>query len=1342
VRAGVRSAEHRPRVTLALAGLVLLSGAVGFLTLVAAPTPATPLGHLSLGGPRAGPISPHLSPFSARPLEGNHTRAALLPTPRAGPGTVPPNVSISVALFNRSTFQGLANVVPNDAPGAIAVDPVSLRLYVADQNSSEVSIINLTSNEVIGTLQFPTGGPISSLAIDNLSQELYGVDSTYGYVDALNLTGNHSTAAELKVGSPQAVAYDSGTGEVLVSSASPDQLLVFNGTNHTLLSSYSTPGSPDGIAVDPSAGVAFVASSSSDSVSRIALSNGSVRNISVGVGPTGVAFDPVNNSFFVSNSGSDNVSVVNLTTLGVRSVPVGSAPSAILYDGPADEVYVANSGGSNLSLLNASNPSRATSLTVGSFPSYLACDRKANQLFVSETSTYNITVLNTSIENVSAEITVGATPLLVSWLAEEGQLLVSDASAQWGYALNATNGAAAPIPVAGMGAVSSVTVPALGRLFVASTLEDRIWAISLENASVVDSVSLPHGPASLAYDPGSGRLFATDPVDSTVEAFDAATLRETGTVHFPTPGQNVSLSGLAVELPTQQLFVAERAAGKVAIVNATTLQFVTNLSVPSPTAVTFAAEFNRIVVASGSNLVFFAGATHLLITTLHLDTPIGSLTSSPSTGDLYVGSLSNNSMEVVEANPALPRGNITLLSLPGSPALDGASGLLWIPQPSLGELVGVPTSGTDPVWIQNLSAGPSSVPVGIEMNFTTSVSGGVHPYRYLYSGLPPGCATLNRTRLACSPDRAGNYTVRLEVKDATGNSTNATVFLNVSAKPVVVLGGFTASPTGIDLGASADLRVYASTNYGNLSYSYSGLPSGCAGANSSTLRCTPNVTGNFTIHVSVEGGLGSRANDSLNLSVFSDPFLASFRASLDALDAGQTTILTSQPRGGSPPFALEYTGLPTGCVSMNSTNLSCRPSGSGNFTVILSATDAVGGRTNATLTLVVTPATVIGSFEATPGAVDVDESVSFLTQASGGAKFLSFAYAGLPPGCAELNLSELTCNPSLPGNYSVTVSVHDALAPAINRSLLLKVAPRPSISSFRASPVDSEVGGFITLRVGASGGTGFLAYSYTQLPAGCGVPDTAVVSCQVNAPGAFTSVVTVTDSAQTSALASVSYQVFPVGTVHPSILSFASSSSGTRVGQTIVLTVTVANSTAPFRYTFGGLPGGCTSQNTSVLPCTPSASGSFTVTVSVKSPYGGVANGSLNLTILAASPTTSSSAPRSSGLPLFTIAVGVAIALFAILLLILFQQRRRDRTPPDEALPAVPSAPPPPPAVADPEPPPAPAAPAAPEVVPTPTVSPSDSLMELEAELENLSKELREQPASEDAPPESPSGPQ
>ncbi len=53
------------------------------------------------------------------------------------------------------------------------------------------------------------------------------------------------------------------------------------------------------------------------------------------------------------------------------------------------------------------------------------------------------------------------------------------------------------------------------------------------------------------------------------------------------------------------------------------------------------------------------------------------------------------------------------------------------------------------------------------------------------------------------------------------------------------------------------------------------------------------------------------------------------------------------------------------------------------------------------------------------------------------------------------------------------------------------------------------------------------------------------------------------------------------------------------VGAPLQLSTGVSGGTAPFSYTYGGLPTGCTSQNASTVGCTPTASGPFAVTVTV-----------------------------------------------------------------------------------------------------------------------------------------------
>jgi hypothetical protein len=80
----------------------------------------------------------------------------------------------------------------------------------------------------------------------------------------------------------------------------------------------------------------------------------------------------------------------------------------------------------------------------------------------------------------------------------------------------------------------------------------------------------------------------------------------------------------------------------------------------------------------------------------------------------------------------------------------------------------------------NISAFGASVLEGSLTPLGGSVVGGLSPYSYLWSGLPPGCATSNQSALDCAPSSYGTYTVNLEVTDRNGMSAFANATLVVT----------------------------------------------------------------------------------------------------------------------------------------------------------------------------------------------------------------------------------------------------------------------------------------------------------------------------------------------------------------------------------------------------------------------------------------------------------------------------------------------------------------------------------------------------------------------------------
>ncbi len=115
------------------------------------------------------------------------------------------------------------------------------------------------------------------------------------------------------------------------------------------------------------------------------------------------------------------------------------------------------------------------------------------------------------------------------------------------------------------------------------------------------------------------------------------------------------------------------------------------------------------------------------------------------------------------------------------------------------------------------------------------------------------------------------------------------------------------------------------------------------------------------------------------------------------------------------------------------------------------------------------------------------------------------------------------------------------------------------------------------------------------------------------------------------------------------------------------LTADVSGGTSPFHYSYSGLPAGCTTENTPTLPCTPTAAGSFRITVTATDDLGNTTQGNATLTVTSSS---GASAPSSSGVGDW-VWILVAVVVVVVVLVVLVVARRRRPSPP-----APPGAPP------------------------------------------------------------------
>ncbi len=81
--------------------------------------------------------------------------------------------------------------------------------------------------------------------------------------------------------------------------------------------------------------------------------------------------------------------------------------------------------------------------------------------------------------------------------------------------------------------------------------------------------------------------------------------------------------------------------------------------------------------------------------------------------------------------------------------------------------------------ITSFSADPASIHLGEPATLSAAVAGGVGPYTYLLSGLPPGCLSENTDTVSCLPNATGTFTVTMYVSDTLGAQDSAVLTLTV-----------------------------------------------------------------------------------------------------------------------------------------------------------------------------------------------------------------------------------------------------------------------------------------------------------------------------------------------------------------------------------------------------------------------------------------------------------------------------------------------------------------------------------------------------------------------------------
>ncbi|GAA4208948.1 hypothetical protein GCM10022289_33650 [Pedobacter jeongneungensis] len=226
-----------------------------------------------------------------------------------------------------------------------------------------------------------------------------------------------------------------------------------------------------------------------------------------------------------------------------------------------------------------------------------------------------------------------------------------------------------------------------------------------------------------------------------------------------------------------------------------------------------------------------------------------------------------------------------------------------------------------------------------------AVSGGVGPYTYAATGLPPGLSFNPTTReITGTPTQGGNYTISVTATDANNNKATTTYALAVTVNdPVVasatVCTGSSATLTVSNLQTGVTYNWYASTGSTPL-----------ATGNNGTFT-TPVVTSSTVFYVEAVSGTAVSARTSVSVSVNPPATLATVTTNNQVINAGQTTTLTATADAGN---TIAWFDAPTAGTQVGSGNSFTTPALTATRTYYIETTSTNGCKSASRVPVTVT----------------------------------------------------------------------------------------------------------------------------------------------------------------------------------------------------------------------------------------------------------------------------------------------------------------------------------------------------------------------------------------------------
>jgi YVTN family beta-propeller protein len=296
--------------------------------------------------------------------------------------------------------------------------PAKPRIYVANESSNSVTIIDSATLKVIGTVD-ARNESTHDLALSRDGTRLYATNLASGRLSVMD-TGTLETIASIPIGNRcHVVTLTNDNRQVWVASIEEEAISIVDTATFRVLGTIPVGKGPTGLAFSRDGRFAYVSNQFDKTISIVETASARViKTISVGPNPHFLVLGPDGRIWGTNTDGNDIYVIDPATQEKVASLEVGDHPQQIAFAykgmfGPNAYVTV---GSKNKVVVVRADPMRLRILEeipVGESPDGIAANPEGTRVYVGHEVSNDLRVIDTGTSQVIGTVAVGHKPIRV-----------------------------------------------------------------------------------------------------------------------------------------------------------------------------------------------------------------------------------------------------------------------------------------------------------------------------------------------------------------------------------------------------------------------------------------------------------------------------------------------------------------------------------------------------------------------------------------------------------------------------------------------------------------------------------------------------------------------------------------------------------------------------------------------------------------------------------------------------------------------------------------------------------------------------------------------------------------